>query len=760
MPIHFNLQLAQAHEFAQTYGKDMADPTRLPAGMLAHPTRNPTMSEPFVKRNPAMNEVPLFYGKFETEIASLAAVQNMSEQQKEAYAIRLIAKRFINYGTGQSYFLSGDVKKANPGLHQQTMDTRVLRTQTAVQTIDQYGDGYLREAYDAVREQAQQIALQDPTRIQDGHLNVYITRPGRMEYMADCTVNFLSLASQEKVRAAFERFEQERALGNDEPALRFSTVLPSTVLSRTARSNASPVGRLVQQGYYDVSHFQKNDLVVIADDHTQAGSTLVSLGSALMEQGANVLACVTPTLHPHARHLKMQDHTRAALEAALGNWDKDQIILQALKHMGMTLDTMTDPEALILLAYATNPENVAEKDRFDNIERSLRMDQGQILEVSEGESDSLKPVLEKVYTPQEVLADIERQMKESRYVVAPLHTTDIHVLDWDDFLRREKTLNYKLLHNAVAQLANHPAKDSLQATRLPAFQQMRLLKPEAVNYFRALASAMKPGNMPEFQAGLPEVCRSIEDFEHFALGNPRFTKQQMITELIENSAQLNNDVRQALVDAKDKQLLIRALSAEFNWSYKALAQQHDRARSAFGSLPTGSGDQQAEFPLPYPEVRLELTPGAMDLLTRLRKPENRVLLISNRSDRDLNLEVDQLGLRHFFDGILGDEQITNLGQGPNGQAQAKIESRLPKKPANAKLVELMETLNTRNVKKITLWGDRKSDLTQGRSLPPPYDRIQKHGLLVNPSIELDDQTRVGLTSAQQLSRLDQPLNPA
>lgn len=143
----------------------------------------------------------------------------------------------------------------------------------------------------------------------------------------------------------------------------------------------------------------------------------------------------------------------------------------------------------------------------------------------------------------------------------------------------------------------------------------------------------------------------------------------------------------------------------------------------------------------------------MDLLNKLRRPENRILLISNRSNRDLNLEVDQLNLRHYFDGILGDEQISTYGLNEEDRPIDEIKSRLPEKPDSAKLVELMENLNTRNVKRITLWGDRKSDLTQGNTLPEKYKGIERHGVLVNPSINLDKAAAQGMTSAYSLTQL-------
>lgn len=75
MPLEINLPLVKADEYAKTFGARTADPSSLPSGMLAGPRYNLDRQNIFVKRNPAMNEVPLFYGDFETEIASLAAVQ-------------------------------------------------------------------------------------------------------------------------------------------------------------------------------------------------------------------------------------------------------------------------------------------------------------------------------------------------------------------------------------------------------------------------------------------------------------------------------------------------------------------------------------------------------------------------------------------------------------------------------------------------------------------------------------------------------------
>lgn len=764
------------HQLAQQTGQRLANPEALPPRMLAT-TTFPTEDAPFLVRNPAMNKVRLFYSAFETELANQDAIQRMDEEQLGKHVIRLIPKRFIDYSTSKSYFHAAGVEKGNPGLHQQTQETRMLRQLTALQTIDNYPTDYLKEAYQHVLEQVSRLATTHPETVKQGKATVYITRPGRMEYMSDCTVNFLSLATQAKVSDVFTELENNRQqnsaaaiLVNGRPlTLEFSCMLPGTVLSRTARSNADPEGRLVQQGYYDVSHFRENDLVVIADDHTQAGSTLLSLGSALMDRQAHVLACITPTLHPHASSLAMSQQTRAALQTALNKWDPKGKIMTELGTMGMSMDTLTDPEALILLAYATDPADSKAVKAFRTLDNTLCLHNGIIEKVAEGESDSLLPVLRKKFTVEEVLQAIAAQKAKSRNVSDPVRTQEVHVLDWDDFLRSEKILNYQLLHNAVVQLANLPPRGSPQAHQLPSHLEARLPEETTSRFFKALAEALAPENRLPFAVGRPEILRSENDYETFALANPGFTKKKMIRDLVSKAHTLSPELKEfdlnewgrGLSTGKLSDALVNMLNTQFTLAYKALVRAkpdegsacvhsrftHSSMAGISQNLAQDYSLNRTPLDLPYPQIALRLMPRAQELLDKLRKPENRLVLISNRSHTDLQYELQQMNLGHYFDLVLGHEEVTNL------TPQPVIQGRLAKKPSSEKITEAMNTLNTRTVGKVVLYGDRVSDLKQASNLPSHLADIPRQGVLVNAGLP-EVNAPEGLQPMKQFLKID------
>lgn len=460
-------------------------------------------------RTPELNKIPLFYCALETELARPADIQNLPDGRREAETVRLVAKRFIDSTTGKSLYQSASVGKANPNLHMQDETVRNIRSEAATATIARYGmdaDGrnYIKDLYDHVRG-ALDLQSASPESTMHAPSVVYVVRPARDPYAENSTVNFLSVAAHTEVLDSLSDLARRDGISN---LLHFSDRKNVPVVSRTARSNATPLGRLMQQGYFDTSQIRPGDSIVIADDHTQAGGTLLAMSAAIAEAGATVLAAVTATAHPLCTTLGMNDKVAALLHETLSKWDPEKKVENAMHRYGMPLDTLTNHEAMVLIAYAIDKRNPAALKAYRSAEAKLYGGNT----VMEGESDSLRPLLQQSQmTPDQFVEAMDKEVRASRYVTEAAPIEKVYVLDWDDFLSDQKGNDYQLMHNALVTAANEHG--------------------DAYPIVREIALQVQ-NQRGQYAEGMPILCMPQKEFSDAAMHVQGFLRKDMVTDLL------------------------------------------------------------------------------------------------------------------------------------------------------------------------------------------------------------------------------------
>lgn len=696
---------------------------------------------------------PVFFGEYATEKPSLSMVENLPQNKQDYYAVRHAGKRGRDLFTDEP-IEGGDSKigqlKTSPLLSTQSGGTRAIRGFAATATIDQSRGAYIARLHKHVV---------DTVGRTEGQV-VHLVRPSRDHYAADSTLNFFTFCQQTELASSLNAVEADAARRDGRPAIRFSDDKSLIGLSRTSRTEATPIGRLVQQPFFTTSELHRGDKVIIADDHIQAGGSTLAMESAARGAGADVLAIATLSSHPLSPQLTMSAEVSKFLEQTLAAWDPENLVTHRLAELGMPRDRLTNSEALILIAYAVDPADTKAVEKFEDMQAEFfrrahlhnvgidpdavdaaaqmeRLQQRQEhagtdsartfignARVLEGEHDSLTPVLkQRPKTPQEVVQELDQVSSSSRKSVQGSEVKQVVVLDWDDCLRDEKGLNYQLMHNALAVAA----KEHAQA--LPEIG-------EALERLRTrMESGMAAGE------GDPLLMRSKEDFSSHLMANPDIFKNHIVKDFVRTMMPGLQPPKAASV--------VKAVYAQFNRQYKSLMQPRP------GGKPSD---------LPFPDVQFSLMPGAREFLEHCRTAESRVILISNRGHGDLESEVNHLGMMHYFDVVSGNPMVTRPK--PGGQAPQMPEDlqqrlthtlrsgnegdlrqvlgeaadyahpdttevgRFEKKPDAARLLDSLSRLSVQSDVPITSYGDQNSDVKQLAGLAGQGRRLE--GVVINP----------------------------
>lgn len=188
------------------------------------------------------------------------------------------------------------------------------------------------------------------------------------------------------------------------------------------------------------------------------------------------------------------------------------------------------------------------------------------------------------------------------------------VLDWDDCLRDEKGLNYQLMHNALAVAARE------HGARYPELAQ-------AVERLQADMRSGRPAG-----DGDPLLMKSRTDFSRHLLPRPEIFKSHVLQDFVGKML--------PGVPADRAKAIHNILRTGFNRQYQIAVQPRP-------------GPARPQEQLPFPQVQLDLMPGAREFLEECRTAESRVVLISNRGHGDLENEVNRLGMAHYFDVVAG-----------------------------------------------------------------------------------------------------------
>ncbi|HEX7635596.1 MAG TPA: hypothetical protein VF427_10000 [Noviherbaspirillum sp.] len=671
-------------------------------------TRSLSISAPEVKglyhhRDPSLNNIPFFFSGYETEKPELDAIQKLPEKAQDFYKVRHLCKRGRDLLTDEP--IEGESStagrlKTSPHMKGQGWVTRALRGEAATATVAKYGKEYIKNLH------AKVIASLDLSRTDN---TVHVVRPSRSAYCDDYTLNFLTFATQTELARTLNDIGAKAAKEAGRSPVKFADHKCLYGLSRTARTEASPIGRLVQQPYFVTSELNAGDKMIIADDHVQAGGSILSMLSAAKEANIDVLAVATLTTHPFSKQFSMSDDVKALLDKAMKKWDKDGLIGETLSEIGMPLHTLTNHEAMILIAYATDPKDADALAAFSEVEKRLLDGSASVME---GEHDSLKPVLsEAPRTPEEIVAELHRVGSEARKIIKDTPIREVHVLDWDDFLRDEKGMNYQLMHNALAITAN-AYKD-----KHPQLQKIA----DAV---------LRQSHHDDYREGMPKLCMMQEQFAKYAIANPQFFKRHIVIDLMDSISTLDAGIE---ISKEQREKMINIIYTEFTRQYKQLV-------SPVSSLR----DKGKDVKLPYPDVKLSMMPGAKGFLDKIRNPDARTILISNRGHGDLEKEINKLQMAHYFDWVSGTPEMTIPKSGSAGEEQqasnteahpdTTMVKRIHGKPSAYQLRQAFDHLSIPSGMNVTLWGDTPKDVTQALDMKNALENSNVRGVVVNPGM--------------------------
>lgn len=595
-------------------------------------------------RDPDMNRTEFFFATFETEKPNVDEVRALPERQQAFYANRHVGKRGRDLYTDEPIegpdSLIGKLK-SSPHLHAQSQDIRCIRGEAATATIDGIGNITKGKEHFLHRLHAHILERLDPDTLRQG-ATVHLVRPTRDHYAIDATLNFFAFCTQTEIAESLNVLERAAAKASGRPPVRFTDHKTCISLSRTARTEASPIGRLVQQHYFTTDDIARGDRVVIVDDHAQAGGCILAMGSALKSAGADILAVAALTAHPFCRSLALDERVAGHLHAVMERWDPQGRVWGALAGMGLHPDTMTSMEAMILIACVTDPSGkdaCATPERFRELERHLARGN----HVLEGANDSLDPVPAQLPpTPEDVLQEIANIAAESRGMAVAAPVRRIEWISWEGAVSDDARLRYRLLANALTIAGQR------HAGAHPAILQ--------------IAGALQPFLSGEgYSDGLPRLCMGEEAGFLTASGGGSgarpLSDKDLLDDLMERLSAIAPDIA---LDPAEQERIVRIVETECRRQYKTAirlrtvvprpAQVSDERDERISSKEqSGSG-------LPFPDVRAELAAGARAFLDRLRKSDARLIAVSSKENNDLENEINTLGVAHYFDAACGSMQ--------------------------------------------------------------------------------------------------------
>ncbi|WVK02521.1 type III secretion system effector protein XopC [Xanthomonas campestris pv. olitorii] len=710
-------------------------------------------SQNYHSRNES-GKAPLFFSEFATEKPSLQSVKSLSQGKQDYYAVRHVGKRGRDLFTDEP--IEGENSKlgrlkTSPLLSTQSQGTRAIRAFAATATIDKSRGEYVARLHRHVVE-----ALGDEGGV------VHLLRPTRDHYAEDSTLNFFTFCEQTELASSLNSLEAISAKKEDRKPIVFTDHKSLVGLSRTSRTEASPIGRLVQQPYFVTSDLKRGDKVVITDDHIQAGGSMLAMEAAAKEAGVDVLALATLSAHPFSPQLTMSSEVSAFLDETLAAWDPQGKVTERLAAIGMPREKLTNSEAMILIAYAIDPASDSAILRFESIQNNLfkrahlhnvgidpdapdTLEQMQKLssmqemagtdsarhfvddaKVLEGEHDSLIPILKmKPASPDEIVKELDQVSLASRSSIQASEVKQVVVLDWDDCLRDEKGLNYKLMHNALAITAREHASTL----------------PELGDAVAVLHSKLNDAEPVDEEA--PLLMKNQKDFSSYLMGRQSIYKRHIIEDFVRKMLPGISEHKAASIN--------NAVYSNFVREYKMLVKPEVSKKNYSRDVP-------------FPDIELSLLPGAKEILEKSRNANSRVILISNRGHGDLENEINHLGMMHYFDVVSGAEEVTlekshlppsqmpedlqkRLINSLNGSDEEALRAtlseaaiyahpdsttieRIDKKPDSTRLAESLERLSVQPNVPITSYGDQPSDIKQLKSVAEPKSRVLK-GVIVN-----------------------------
>lgn len=244
---------------------------------------------------------------------------------------------------------------------------------------------------------------------------VRVLHPSKSPSVEGYTINFFSQCFSEHLTNKLNEVAQTRQSQDPKaPQVDFVNGGHITTLCRTSRAEATPIGRLGQLGYFSAQSVKPDEFIIIADDHAQSGDAWMTALLAGKEGGAQTVGLAAFSIHPFSQDGLFEASIQEKAVAKLKQNDPDGLVLAALDDIGITPSTITNFEALILLAVFTAPDDAVGREAYKSVVNQLSGD----AKILTSAFDSLDPVLkEPVPTPQAFVSLLAQEIAQNRKVV-------------------------------------------------------------------------------------------------------------------------------------------------------------------------------------------------------------------------------------------------------------------------------------------------------------------------------------------------------
>jgi hypothetical protein len=278
-----------------------------------------------------MNHYNLFCQRKPIPLPNVIFGQDMpevSEKQDAFHQLRLIAKKGKK-ADGSIATRSEQIDAAGKVIH--TLLTPELKNEI------------IHNVFDAIRHNNWPA---------DTNKTIYITRPVKPDFTTgSVTVNALALRFTHELCDLLNSHVQQ-----DYPGIVFKDK-GLVFLTNNNRTFADPVGRIVRQHVFDCDEFKSGDMVILADDHIETGGAFRNMAQTLTDKGASILSMITLSGLGESKTWQLHDSLRKNLSALIPDAAECTTLNKCLIGIGLSIDTLSNREALALIAYLSDPGN-------------------------------------------------------------------------------------------------------------------------------------------------------------------------------------------------------------------------------------------------------------------------------------------------------------------------------------------------------------------------------------------------------------------
>ena len=362
----------------------------------------------FEKREPFGQDEPLkiITDQYETEVPLVDRSSYVDDDAgSKILEWRHLAKR--------GKFLDGSF---SPWQDKAPTDMRLLSARGVVDKwlTDDIVEQIVDRTAQAVRDKGKS---KTPTTIHIAHPLKDSTRPG-------VNINHMVLSYREELAKRLNNAMAER---HTDLSVTFKHDRPMLALAsdRSTRTTASALQRLTSQPFYDPDIFDDGDLVLFADEHVQAGGVMLAARNIQNNVDIDVIGYTALSSHNLGADLRINPNISIALETAiedsarLNDTDAGEFrddLDTALEWVGLSRDTLSNIEGLILIAYVIDGQNEAKRSWFESVKANAGLDD---TKVREG-MDSLEAILlDDAVTPYDLGEQMHDQIMRSRKAVYP-----------------------------------------------------------------------------------------------------------------------------------------------------------------------------------------------------------------------------------------------------------------------------------------------------------------------------------------------------